>query len=438
MHTRISGAALERGFQHGFLLGEEIAACLRSNKFWAYWMTARQFSFFADKAMQLYVDKQLIPDELLQEMQGIASGASKKTNTEISFRDILTWNCFVDLIYSGWGTFKQELSKNARDVRAHRYTGHRCSAFVAVGDATHDGGIVMTHTTWDAFLQAQHFNVIMDITPDTGHRMVMQTAPGWIASMMDFTVTSAGLLVTETTIDGYIGFDPAKPPEFSESRLACQYASDIDDWTERMAAGNNGGYANSWLLGDINSGEIARYETGLIYQTPRPVEKLTNGVLYGQNIATDMNIRNLETDDPDAWSDISQSGARRVRWKKLLNEHYGKINVENTRRMIGDHHDEFLQINQPSSRTLCGHMDNDNGRASGGHGHPPFYPWGSVDAKVATTQSARAMGFDARWGRACGEAFIAEDYLTQHPQYDWLEGYLIDRPAQQWQSFVDE
>jgi hypothetical protein len=368
-------------------------------------------------------------------MQGIADGAIAG-GVDTSFGEILAWNSFVDLVYTGWGTFKAQLNPKAsmapRPV-SHRYVGHRCSAFIATGSATADGGIVMAHNTWDAFVQAQHFNVIMDLTPDRGHRLVMQTAPGWIASMMDFTLNSAGLMVTETTIDGYTGFDEKKPPEFLASRKACQYAAGIDEWAGIMEGNNNGGYANSWLLGERDTGQIARIELGLVYQSP--IEKQCDGVLHGQNIASNMNIRNLETDDPDAWSDISSSGARRVRWKKLLAEHAGQIDADLAKTLIGDHFDEYTLQHKASSRTLCGHIDEDNGQLASAHGHPPFYPWGAVDGKVATSATASAMGFYGRWGRACGSSFVASEFLSSHPQYDWLEPYLLDRTTQPWTLF---
>ena len=58
-------------------------------------------------------------------------------------------------------------------------------------------------------------------------------------------------------------FDPKGVPEFSRMRRATQDASSIEQWCEIMKRGNNGGYANAWLLGDINTNEIARLELGL-------------------------------------------------------------------------------------------------------------------------------------------------------------------------------
>ena len=45
------------------------------------------------------------------------------------------------------------------------------------------------------------------------------------------------------------------------------------------------------------------------------------------------------------------------------------------------------------------------------------------------------MSFVARWGAACGTPFDAKKFLEQHPQYDWMNGLLKDRPSQPWTVF---
>ena len=116
----------------------------------------------------------------------------------------------------------------------------------------------------------------------------MQTAPGWIASMSDFWVTSAGLAIAETTIGGYDGFkgyDETRVPEFVRARKASQYARDIDHWVETLNTDNNGGYANSWLIGDVKTGEIARYAEGLLYQSlSRTTDRLSSGATTNRRI----------------------------------------------------------------------------------------------------------------------------------------------------------
>ena len=91
----------------------------------------------------------------------------------------------------------------------------------------------------------------------------MQGSPGWIHSGTDFFLTDAGLVGSETTISGFSGFDEKGVPEFVRMRRATQDAATIDEWCKVMREGNNGGYANGWLIGDVKTEEIARLELGL-------------------------------------------------------------------------------------------------------------------------------------------------------------------------------
>lgn len=91
----------------------------------------------------------------------------------------------------------------------------------------------------------------------------MDGLPGVIVSDGDFTVNSAGIMVTETTITGFDGFDPNRKPEFLRARKAMQYSKSIEEFAAIFLDGNNGGYANDWLIGDNHSGEIALFEAGL-------------------------------------------------------------------------------------------------------------------------------------------------------------------------------
>ena len=91
---------------------------------------------------------------------------------------------------------------------------------------------------------------------------------------------------SETTIGDFKGFDERGILEFVRFRRATQDASSIVEWCEIMKRGNNGGYANAWLLGDVNSGEIARLELGLKYVG---FEKFgwMNGILKSRPLSLD-------------------------------------------------------------------------------------------------------------------------------------------------------
>jgi Phospholipase B len=259
--------------------------------------------------------------------------------------------------------------------------------------------------------------------------MVMQTAPGWIASMSDFWVTSAGLAIAETTIGGYDGFkgyDETRVPEFVRARKASQYARDVDHWVAMLNTDNNGGYANSWLLGDVKTGEIARYEEGLLYQS---LSRTTDGYFWGDNQPVDPRIRNLECFGT-GFSDVrTPNGAREVRWRQLLGQYNGSVDAEVGKRMLGDTFDTYLGYIHPSARTICAHSDVDPCFDSG---LTPFTPFGSVDGKVVSSADIRALSLWARSGRADGAEFDAEEFLRRHPQWDWQRGYLKDRPQQPW------
>lgn len=128
---------------------------------------------------------------------------------------------------------------------------------------TADNKIVMAYNNWSEYAIGERWNVILDMVPEDGHRMVMDALPGYIHSGDDFNINSAGLIVTETTISAFKGFDTTGVAEFVRARRSVQYASSIDEWAAIMTEGNNGGYANAWLIGDNKTGEIARLELGV-------------------------------------------------------------------------------------------------------------------------------------------------------------------------------
>ena len=138
-----------------------------------------------------------------------------------------------------------------------------CSAFIATGSYTKDGKIVIGHNNWTEYIIGQHWNVIADIVPEHGHHLMMDCMPGFIHSGDDFVINDNGILITETTITQFLGFDSTAIPEFMRARKAAQYSNSIDDVINIFLKGNNGGYANDWLIGDTKTNEVAKFELGL-------------------------------------------------------------------------------------------------------------------------------------------------------------------------------
>lgn len=420
VYLHIEGNPKERGFQHGYLLAKDITEGIRiQRKVWEY-ESALEWSWIVQRSMDLFAAK--IDAENLAEIEGIAEGL-KAAGSAITKEEVIMYNSASELLGGWWPTVKDTVTPNAPDPKRES-----CSSFIATGGMTKDGGIVLAHNTWSAYYYAV-FNVVMDILPEKGHRILMQTAAGLIHSGTDFFITDAGLVGSETTIGGFVPFDPNGLPEFSRMRKATQYSSSIDEWCAVMKEENNGGYASAWLIGDTKTNEIARLELGLKHVG---FERTKDGYFSGSNIAEDLKLLRFETTSNEL-NIKNPDIARRVRWKQLMKENKGSIDIAKAELVLADHTDTYLLTTNPGARGLCGHYELDS-QTSGLD--EPFYPLGAYDGKVVDTKMAKKMSFRARWGSPCGLPFSAAAYLEDHPQFDWIEGLIKDRPTEQWVDFT--
>lgn len=419
IYLHIEGAPKERGFQHGYLLAKEIREAVRVLSVQWKYKSAMEWSWLVGKVGEILTNK--VDPENLEEIDGMVEGM-KSAGIATTRDELVALNGYMELMWYWWPTVKDSLNNNSPEPRKQS-----CSSFIATGSMTSDGKIVLGHNSMVGY-EDPLCNIILDIVPEKGHRIFMQAFTGFIHSGTDFFVTDAGLVGSETTIGGFYPFDKNGTPEFSRMRHATQYASSIDEWCEIMKKNNNGGYANAWLLGDIKTNEIARLELGLKYAG---FEKKKDGYLIGSNVAEDIQVLRFETKS-DELNIKHSSVARRVRWKQLMKENAGKIDLEHAKAFEADHYDVYLKTNAPSGRTLCGHYEVDP-MSSGLD--TPFEPGGTLDGKVLDATMAKNMSFAARWGAACGLPFDAKAFLEEHPQFDWMTGLLKDRPAEPWTVF---
>lgn len=419
VYLHIEGAPHERGFQYGYLLAKEIKETIRVfDAEWKY-QSSMEWSWLVQRSNDIILPK--VDAEILAEIDGMVSGM-KAAGIRTTREELVAVNAVIDLTGYWWPSVEDSFKVHSPEPKRQS-----CSSFIATGSMTTEGGIVLGHNTMTGY-QEPFCNVMLDILPDRGHRIFQQVMAGFIHSGTDFFITDAGIIGSETTIGGFFPFDPNGAPEFSRMRRATQYASSIEEWCEIMKADNNGGYANAWLLGDIKSNEIARLELGLKQVT---FEKKTDGYFIGSNVAEDLRLLRRETTADEL--NIKVSGvARRVRWKQLMNQHKGKIDLKLAQAFEADHFDTYLNQNVPSCRTLCAHWDLDAQTAGP---DSPFEPSGTVDAKVVDSRMARQMSFLARWGSGCGTPFDARKYMQDHLQYDWMKDLLLDRPSQPWTEF---
>lgn len=434
----IEGAPFARGFAHGWLMAPELSDALRVIRQLIPFDTGATLGFFGQAAAEMWHDK--LDAELEAELQGILAGA-RAAGVDVDWPQLLAWNGYPELICQWWPmpnkTFPKQKPPGRNAGRptisqrgVSRGAPHHCSAFVATGSATADGGIVAAHTTWQRFANGDAYNVVIDLVPESGHRILMQSVPGYIASSTDFGYNAAGLVVTETSLNAS-GFDEHGVPEFIRARRAQQHASTIEEWVQIFLDGNNGGYAGGWLLAHAPTGRIGRCEVTLAHTATVTKD---DGHYTGFNLAWDLVVRNQACSDPGAWSDVTDSGARRVRFQALMDQFRGRLDASLARVVIGDHYDEYQQQpDVPSSHTICGHLDADS---SDNHGQGPWYPWGSLDGKAVDRAMVDAWQMDVRWGRACGQPLDTTSFLAAHPQYDWVRGLMKDRPSRPWTTFI--
>jgi hypothetical protein len=208
-----------------------------------------------------------------------------------------------------------------------------------------------------------------------------------------------------------------------------QYAASIDDFARIMKEGNNGGYANNWLVADRNTNEIADLELGL---KNVHLQRTRDGFFAGSNFPIDPQLIRDETafkaDDA-----ANSANARHARWLALMEENRGKIDVAAGQRFLADHYDAFAKKVQASERTLCGHIDlSPRGIVDW---LEPYAPAGAVENKVTSAALAAKMSFTAALGHACGRDFHSASHLARYPEYAWYGRILHDMDARPWTEF---
>jgi hypothetical protein len=416
--VRLAGPPGEIGYQHGRLLAPEIEDALAVAKLELTHDGKRDWAFFRKAAETVFWPR--VPPEYREEIAGIVEGASA-AGAKLDVWDLVVLNAALEM-----GYYTAVLDGGAKSAAPDK-----CSAFVATGRFTRDGRPVIAHNNWSGYLDGARWNVVFDLRPARGHRILMDGYPGLVHSGDDFGVNAAGLAITETTITAFKGFDPTGVPEFVRARTAMQYASSIDEFARIMREGNNGGYANAWLVADTGKGEVARLELGLKNVT---LERTADGYFVGSNFPVSPKLAAEETtfrlDDP-----ALSANARRVRAEEIMRENEGRIDLAVAKAYLADHYDAYeRKADAPSERTLCGHVDlSPRGM---GDWFGAWGPAGTVQAKAADAGMLSRMSFAAAMGHPCGLDFRAAAHLAAHGEYAWMAPLLRDLPARPWTVFA--
>jgi len=424
IYVHLEGSPSDIGYQHGYLLANDIDTSIQAVAYLLEHDTHRNWDFYRGAAKNFLWSK--LDQEYKDEINGIVEGlhAQKKNYDSL---DITAYNAMEELAYY-YVPMLDDLNKpGSGDNKAPG----NCSAFIATGSYTKDGKIVIGHNNWTSYITGQHWNVIADIVPQKGNHMLMDCMPGFIHSGDDFVISSNGILVTETTITQFKGFDSTGIPEFMRARKASQYANNIDDVVKIFATGNNGGYANDWLIGDTKTNEVAKLELGLKnYRLWRSKDT----AIAGSNFASDPALIAQETTF-DINDKTSSPNGRKVRMEQLLLvEMKGKLDAESGKKVEADHYDVAQNKNAANKCVVCGHVDED-ARGCMEWDWPTYYPGGAVQGKVTTAELAKNMQLWAHMGHPCGENFIGQKFYLAHPEYAWQKKYLVNMLSYPWTLF---
>jgi hypothetical protein len=381
IYLHIEGKPYERGYQHGYLMAKEIPEYLtRCAILLAGKAEGQSWDAYRTTANALFLRG--FDREILEEMRGIADGANaggaKFLDHKLDLTDIVVANTTVELgelasAVKVTPTGLEDLHFNPPDYAARRSpaTDH-CSAFAATGSATRDGKMVIGHVTWWPQTLSEQTNVMLDIQPEKGHRMLIQSYPAGIESGTDWYQNDVGVVLTETTID-QTPFNIHGTPVAFRARIAIQYGGNIDEVVKLLATDNNGLYTNEWMIGDGKNNEIAMFELGTNHKRLWRSSKNewfggTPGFYWGDNNAKDLQV-NLEL-NPDPHGQPRYipyvPGMRDLAWMDLYKTFSGRI-------------DEQFGFKAFDSAPLVS----------------PF----TIDAKIATADMANHMLVWAEFGR---------------------------------------
>jgi len=399
IYVYIEGEPYERGFQHGYLLSEEIVdlmtrwsnminnhPCLKpfngllskekyektSDTWW---------NFCKKQIVNMYWDK--YPDEYKEEIRGIADGVYssgiKFHDRDINYEDILTSNMMYEYLSKLTGhslrkgfhplaTLLKNLKEEAPElatIKLNEFTSdfidqpmhHKCNGFIATGDATTKGQIVISNSMWStgdgigmwwwSYYITFRWNLVLDINPTTGNRVIMTAAPGYIWSDHDFYQNDNGIVFLETTNPQGL-WDNKGLPLAIRARLAAQYSNNIDDVMNYLKYRNDGCMNAVWLIGDTKTGEIARFELGYRHSW---YNKTFNGFHWSANNPMDFKVRLEKLHLRDIITDglrhfLFEKGGRAYsfpryrpsnrdrKFEELGNLYYGEIDVDIVKKIM--------------------------------------------------------------------------------------------------------
>lgn len=428
VYVNIDGDPYDRGYQYGYLIGEEIIDLLQR---WSkmilnhprikpirHLLSTQQYEtvaktwwqFCTHLAENMYWDT--YPDEYQQEVKGIVNGINAKGLTlygeQLTYQDILASNQMYEMLskitdrtlrkrihplFSLFAVIQPLLSEHSSfsaeefvtdfiPITGKETVNHRCSGFIATGNATKNNEMILAHSIWAtvdgagmwwwSYYIALRWNIILDVIPSEGYRFQMPCAPGFIWSDHVYYQNEKGIMFLETTLPQGIWTTKGEPLSI-RSRRAVQYSESIDDVIRNLKTNADGGMNAVWLIGDTKTGEIARYELGLYHDAL--IERTTDGFQWSANNPMDfwvrwekMNWRSLfknlmfrfvlGLDNYRYYTPWYLPASRDIAFEELGNKYYGRIDIEIVKKIMGS---DPIGTHSPDCKITSTSLLNHNG-----------------------------------------------------------------------------
>jgi outer membrane protein assembly factor BamB len=436
---------------HNYPIIKSISARQSDAKFEKMSMT--WWNFCTKQCYRLYWDK--FPDEYQQEIKGIADGVTAQGGTlhgrSVNYQDILAMNEMYEFLskltripkgFHPLRTLIQQLQQVVPEIShvnvstlietfLQQSPAHHCNGFIASGNATSHGQLVFAQTTicggamwWWTYYISLRWNVLLDIQPTNGHRIIMPTSPGFIWSDEDYYQNDNGLVLLETTVPQG-PFDNKGLPLSIRARNAMQYGDNIDDMLYSLRYRNDGVMNAVWLLGDSKTGEIARFDLGYRHSA---VWRTFNGFYWSANIPLDFSVRYERVSLKDFWVHIFLQitgsggsgyysiryipGDRELKFEELGNKFYGHIDMEILKQIMQTSpiSDYITDIKATDSYLL-----KQNGLWTFfGNPYRPLYI-SDISSQVVTTQEVPPAGWVQIFGVPSKQGFILPMQKEESP-----------------------
>ena len=304
--VHLEGAPGQIGYQHGYLLAPEIQDAFKVVSTEAVTHDEQRTGSSSARRRAKSCGR-ASTEEYREELNGIAEGLQAR-GAKLGPGDVVALNALgrAGLTTTRW--LRQAATPSRPAVRPRPSTAAPSWPPAATPKTAASSSRT---TTGRATPRASAGTSSSTSSPPPGTASSWTAWPGLIHSGDDFGVNAAGILITETTISRFNGFDPNGIPEFVRARKAMQYAASIDDFARIMKEGNNGGYANDWLVADRKTNEIASLELGLKNVT---LERTEDGYFVGANFPINPKLVRGRNGVRSQRQRAHSPNARRARW----------------------------------------------------------------------------------------------------------------------------